>query len=260
MYRIGWFSSGRDKAARELLTVVHGKIKRGEIKGEICFVFSNRLPGEDVESDLFLKLVESYGIPLICLSSKKFRAEKGEKWREEFDREVIKMVEGYKPQLCVLAGYMLIVSEEMCYKLPLINLHPAPPGGPVGTWQEVIWKLIETKADISGVKIHLVTPELDKGPIITYCTFPIKGKPYDEYWRELDKMPLGIIKRLYGESFPLFQLIRREGVKREIPLIVATIKALSEGKIRIGEGRVLDREGRTISGYDLSTEIEAVIT
>ena len=59
-YKLGWFSTGRDKAAGDLLEVVHNGIERGEILAEIAFVFSTREPGESDESDLFLKLVESY--------------------------------------------------------------------------------------------------------------------------------------------------------------------------------------------------------
>ena len=41
-YKIGWFSSGRDEAARELLKTVYSAIKDGFIKAEIAFVFSKR--------------------------------------------------------------------------------------------------------------------------------------------------------------------------------------------------------------------------
>ena len=61
----------------------------------------------------------------------------------------------------------------------MINLHPAAPNGPDGTWQEVIWKLIEQRADHSGVKIHLVTEELDRGPTIAYCRYPIHSPAFD---------------------------------------------------------------------------------
>ncbi len=57
MYKIGWFSTGRDKAARDLLTAVTDSIKQAEIKAEIAFVFCSREPGESEESDLFIKLV-----------------------------------------------------------------------------------------------------------------------------------------------------------------------------------------------------------
>ncbi|GAI93325.1 unnamed protein product, partial [marine sediment metagenome] len=74
MYQLGWFSTGRDKAARDLLQVVNSSIKQGEIEAEIAFVFSNREPGESEESDLFFKLVEDYHIPLICFSYQRLKA------------------------------------------------------------------------------------------------------------------------------------------------------------------------------------------
>jgi len=97
-YQLGWFSTGRDKAARDLLEAVYSSIKLGEIKAKIAFFFCNREPGESRKTDLFLKLVESYQIPLVYFSYQRFKAAKGapninEKgilplWRLEYDREV----------------------------------------------------------------------------------------------------------------------------------------------------------------------------
>ncbi|GAH66991.1 unnamed protein product, partial [marine sediment metagenome] len=124
MYQLGWFSTGRDKAARDLLQVVNSSIKQGEIEAEIAFVFSNREPGESEESDLFFKLVEDYHIPLICFSYQRFKASRGVPitgqagtlplWRLDYDREVMNRLQDFHPGLCVLAGYMLIVGREMC--------------------------------------------------------------------------------------------------------------------------------------------------
>jgi phosphoribosylglycinamide formyltransferase-1 len=253
MYQLGWFSTGRDKAARDLLTVVQRSIALGEIEAEIAFVFCNREPGEARESDLFLKLVESYGLPLVCFSYRKFKAGKGA-GRLEYDREVMKRLQGFRPDLCVLAGYMLIVSKEMCRRYNMINLHPATPGGPKGTWQEVIWQLIDNKANETGVMMHLVTPELDMGPPVSYGTFPIRGKTFDKYWRELER-----IKKIQGENNPLLKLIRKHGLAREFPLIIATLKAFSQGKVKIDKGRVVDAEGRVIKGYNLTDEINQQI-
>jgi hypothetical protein len=75
----------------------------------------------------------------------------------------------------------------MCLRYNMINLHPAAPGGPAGTWQEVIWQLIRTGAHKTGVMMHLVTPELDRGPVVTYCIFSIRGStPFDGYWQEIE--------------------------------------------------------------------------
>ena len=269
MYQLGWFSTGRDKAARDLLQTAHNCIKMGEIEAEIAFVFCNRDPGESQESDLFLKQVEEYHIPLICFSYQKFKtrqdisvtnpAETLPLWRLDYDREVIKRLEDFHPDLCVLAGYMLIVGREMCQRYNMINLHPAAPGGPAGTWQEVIWQLIDNQAQETGAMMHLVTPELDKGPPVTYCTFPIRGEPFDRYWRELEKLPSNSSKR-HDEKNSLFRLIRKEGLSREFPLIISTLKTFSEGRVKITANRkIADSEGRPIDGYDLTGEINEAV-
>lgn len=239
-------------------------IQSGEIKAEISFVFCSREPGESRESDLFLDLVRSYQILLVYFSFDKFKAQRS--WpgpelarRAEYDREVMRLLQGFRPDLCVLAGYMLIVSPEMCRQFTMINLHPAAPGGPTGTWQEVIWQLMAQRASQSGVMMHLVTPELDRGPAVTYCTYSIRGGPFDRPWQEVVGKPVEVIKRREGENNPLFQLIRQEGLKREFPLILTTLKAFSEGRVKIEAGKVLDGSGQPVKGYNLTEEIEARI-
>ncbi len=249
---------------------MHSSIERGEIEAEITFVFSSREPGESEESDSFLKLVESYNVPLICFSYQRFKATQGAatpdqagilpQWRLDYDREVMNRLQPFHPDLCVLAGYMLVVGREMCQRYNMINLHPAAPGGPAGTWQEVIWQLIDNKAEETGVMMHLVTPELDKGPAVAYCTFTIRGKPFDKYWRQIERHPLTEIRKRQGENNHLFQLIRKHGLAREFPLIIATIRAFSQGKVKITEDkRVIDADGKSIMGYNLTSEIDKLV-
>lgn len=265
MYKLGWFSTGRGTGSRGLLKAVQDSIRAGEIEAEISFVFCSREQAETEATDIFLKMVEDYHIPLICFSYHKLRAKKGTptielaqnlpQWRLEYDREIMARLQDFRPDLCVLAGYMLIVGEEMSRRYNMINLHPAAPGGPKGTWQEVIWQLIENDAQETGAMMHLVTPELDKGPPVTYCTFPIRGEPFDKYWKEIEGHPLEETKKRQGESNPLFKLIRKQGLTREFPLIVSTLKAFSQGKVKIMTGKVVDAEGKPISGYNLTDEI-----
>ncbi len=268
MYQLGWFSTGRDKAARDLLQAVQNSIKLGEIEAEIAFVFSDREPGESEEGDLFIKLVEDYHIPLISFSYQKFKARQSTPviiqaeslplWRLDYNREAMNRLQDFHPDLCVLAGYMLIVGKEMCRRYNMINLHPAAPGGPAGTWQEVVWQLINSEAQETGVMMHLVTPELDKGPPVTYCTFSIRGKPFDRYWQEIKGHPLEELKE-QGENNPLFKLIRKHGLVREFPLIISTLKAFSQGKVKIMAGKVIDSNGKPINGYNLTDEIDKLI-
>jgi folate-dependent phosphoribosylglycinamide formyltransferase PurN len=265
MYKLGWFSTGRGQGSRNLLTSIQESIKSGEIKAEIEFVFCSREPGEAKGSDIFIKLVRDYSLPLVCFSYQKFRKSRGSPaadphalpdWRLDYDREVMARLKDFQPDLCVLAGYMLVVGNEMCRKYHMINLHPAAPGGPVGTWQEVIWQLIENGTDASGVMMHLVVQELDMGPPVTCATFTIRGKDFDQYWSESAGMTVEQLRVSQGEENRLFKQIRLNGATRELPLVVATVKAFSEGKVRITpDQRVVDNKSQIIKGYDLTREI-----
>jgi len=257
VYQFGWFSTGRDEAAGDLLQVVQDTIEHGDMNAEIAFVFSNRAPGESAESDRFFQLVRGYSIPLATFSDRAFRGNRSmdSDWRLDYDRQVMKRLEGFKPDLCVLAGYMLIVGKEMCRRYNMLNLHPAAPGGPKGTWQEVIWQLIASRAEETGVMMHLVTPELDEGPPATYCTFPIRGEPFDRYWQDIQGNTPEQIEKELGEDNPLFRLIREYGLAREFPLIVATLRAFSQGKVGIKGRKIVDSGGKAIAAYDLTAEI-----
>ena len=270
MYKLGWFSTGRGKGSRGLLKAMQDSINSGEVKAEIAFVFCSREPGESEATDIFLKMVEDYHIPLITFSYQKFKSRidlpgTGQEgalplWRLDYDREVMARLPDFCPDLCVLAGYMLIVGKEICQRYDMINLHPAAPWGPTGTWQEVIWQLIENDAQETGVMMHLVTPELDKGPPVTYCTFPIRGKLFDKYWDEIRGQPLEEIKKRQGENNRLFKLIREHGFTRELPLIKSTVSAFSQGKVKVtADKKITDADGRPISGYNLSDEINELV-
>jgi len=271
MYQLGWFSTGRGKGSRGLLKAVQDSIRSGEIEAEIAFVFCSREYGETEATDIFLKMVEDYHIPLVSFSYQKFKSkiaipgvaqeEALPSWRLDYDREAMARLEKFHPDLCVLAGYMLIVGPEMCRKYDMVNLHPAAPGGPTGTWQEVIWQLIAREAEATGAMMHLVTPELDKGPVVTYGTFPIRGKPFDRYRAEIQGHSAEQVKQGQGEDNSLFKIIRQHGLAREYPLIIATIKAFSQGKVIITpDKRVIDAGGRPIKGYNLTDEIDKKVS
>jgi phosphoribosylglycinamide formyltransferase-1 len=266
-YKVGWFSTGRGAGSKALLKAAHDAIQAGELNAELEFVFCSRERGETEPTDQYLNMVNEYGIPVVSFSYQKYRKMRNmsnpdlsqslPKWRIDYDREVIKRLKKFHPDLVMLAGFMLITTPLMCEKFKIINLHPAAPGGPAGTWQQVIWKLIETKADIQGIKMHVAIPELDMGPTATYCTFPIRGPAFDKYWDEIKGKTVEQIKAEQGVENMLFKTIRQYGTARELPLTVTTLRIFSEGKIRITEDRqVVDAAGNIIRGYDLTKEID----
>ncbi|RUA20075.1 MAG: hypothetical protein DSY79_12010 [Chloroflexi bacterium] len=250
MLNIGWFSTGRGEGSRGLLSFVQTRLNETGANARINFVFSNRGRGEAEGSDEFFRLVDSYGIPLVTHSSTEFRKQIGGRFsdhREEFDQQVMDKLAGSDADVCVLAGYMLIVSGKMCRQYPLLNLHPALPDGPTGTWQEVVWELIETRATKTGAMVHLATEEVDRGPVVSYVTVPITGPGFDEHWRTLEGQDLDVIKKTEGEDFALFQAIRREQYRREPYLLFETLRSVSQGEIRVADGQVLDASGAPLS-------------
>ena len=270
MYRLGWFSTGRGESSRGMLKAVQETIVSGDLEAQIEFVFCSREYGETEATDEYLRMVEGYGIPLVAFSYQKYRRARAMKrprpdepmpaWRLDYDREVQERIAGFQPDLCLLAGFLLIFGPEMANRYDFINLHPALPGGPVGMWQAVIWELIEAGADETGAMIHLAIPELDKGPVVSYCKFPIRGGGFDAAWREIGRRPLVETRQTEGEDNALFKLIRQSGVVREVPLIIATIRAFSQGRVKIDVDRqVVDAAGRAIDGFDLSGEIDDLI-
>ncbi len=270
LYKIGWFSTGRGEGSKGMLRAAQEAIKAGKLKAEIEFVFCARERGETEPTDRYLDMVKEYGIPLVSFSYQKYRAMRGmpnpdlsqplPQWRIDYDKEVIKLLRKFNPDLVILAGLMIVTSPLMCNKYKIINLHPAAPGGPAGTWQQVIWKLIENKAEIQGIKMHVAIPELDMGPTATYCTFPIRGQAFDSLWEEIKGKSVEEIKATQGVENALFKTIRAHGMVRELPLIVATLRVFSEGKIKITKDRqVVDADGHIIKGYDLTKEIDEAV-
>ena len=268
--RVGWFCTTGGENSRRLLVAAVDAIRSGGLDAQIAFVFCNRERGEYETTDGFLDLVASLSIPCLTSSSRRFRRERGgalsrpgeplPPWRAEYDRQVAELVSQRPFDVGILAGYMLVFTAEMCNRYPLLNLHPAEPGGPVGTWQQVVWQLIDRRAERSGVMIHLATEELDRGPTVAYCAYPLRGPPFDALWQALGSRSAEEVREAEGEEHDLFLEIRRHGVARELPLVVATLRAFAQGRLRIEDQRVVDAPGEALpDGLELTAEIDAAV-
>lgn len=273
---IGWFSTGRDQAACDLLDAVMREINSKTLDCRISYVFCNRAPGESGPSDAFHQLVRGYGLPLLYFSSSAFEPELRrhgrsdpealQSWRRAYDQRISAVIGPYSAGLLLLAGYMLVVSEEFCTGHDLLNLHPALPGGPSGSWQEVIWRLILEEADQAGAMMHLVTPELDRGPAVSYFSFSLRGPRWDGLWRAWDLRKKSQTapawdeanaRKTPGPEEELFWAIRNQEARRELPLLTLTLDLLARGEVRVCGGRPLDRAGMVLSGgYCLNEAVE----
>jgi phosphoribosylglycinamide formyltransferase-1 len=148
----------------------------------------------------------------------------------------------------------MLIAPVLCQHFIMVNLHPALPGGPIGMIDQVIWELIRTRADESGVMIHVATEALDLGPVVAYCRFPLSGQNYEDAWSETGDRSIEELQADPGEDLPLFTVIRAAGVDRERPLLVATLAAIGDGRIDLnaaGQGDALDLTDEIESGLTL---------
>lgn len=94
--------------------------------------------------------------------------------REAFDQAMIKIIDQYKPELVVLAGFMRILTPEFTrhYLGRMINIHPSllPKYQGLHTHK----RAIEAGDKEHGCSVHFVTEELDGGPVAMQAVVPIE--------------------------------------------------------------------------------------
>jgi len=131
------------------------------VDGKIMAVISNR-PG--VKG---LDRAAAANIPNIVVDHRAFES------REEFDQYLAEIINGFTPDLIVLAGFMRILTGGFVNQFvgKLINIHPSllPSYPGLNTHQ----RAIEAGDSVAGATVHFVTPELDGGPAILQVQVPI---------------------------------------------------------------------------------------
>jgi phosphoribosylglycinamide formyltransferase 1 len=248
MLRLGWMSTARGESSLALLRFVCESIEAGALDACISVVVSNREPGESAQTDRFFDYVRSRGLPLVYESSARLKqSAPGEDWRTRFDQRLASRIDEFDIDVIFMAGYMLIVSEFLCTRYTLLNLHPALPNGPTGTWCEVMSKLALTGALQTGAMVHIVTPQLDRGPVVSYFSFSLEGEPFDSL-------------RESGDFTTLADAIRRHELEREFPLILTTLRALASREVVIRDHLAFAADGSQLrQGRDLSPEVETFL-
>jgi phosphoribosylglycinamide formyltransferase-1 len=120
--------------------------------------------------------------------------------RENFDEELVKLIDSYAPDLVVLSGFMRILSDVFTSNIKAINLHPSLL--PKYKGAKAIERSFYGENDECGVSVHRVSSELDGGDIIlqkqfirskddTLASFSAKIKAI-----EYEIMPQAIVKVL----------------------------------------------------------------
>jgi phosphoribosylglycinamide formyltransferase-1 len=157
---------------------------------QIDVVISNK-------ADVFgLERAKKAGIPTAVVDHLNYRG------REEFEAAIQTELSKYKIDLICLAGFMRILTPGFVNRWTgrMINTHPAllPKHGGKGMHGEHVHKAVLAAGDTeSGVSIHYVIPEVDRGEIIVQRRVPVHQ---DDTHEALAKRVLAEEHKAYVEA------------------------------------------------------------
>ncbi len=142
-----------------------------------------------------IKRAEKLGVECKILCHKNYKN------RAEYDQHIIDIIQPYNPKICLLAGYMRILSEVFIKSFLTINIHPSLL--PLFKGANAIKESFESDMKIAGVTVHYVSKELDSGAIIAQEAF--YRKDYETFEKFENKIH-SIEHKLYPHS--VFEVIQ----------------------------------------------------
>ncbi|MCK4865114.1 MAG: phosphoribosylglycinamide formyltransferase [Gammaproteobacteria bacterium] len=144
------------------LQAIIDDITNNNLPAKIVAVISNKADAYGLER------AKKAGIEQRVLSHKDFSN------RNQYDLALKELIDGYQPDLIILAGFMRILSNEFVehYLHKMMNIHPSllPKYKGLNTHQ----RALDAGDKEHGCSVHFVTPELDDGPVILQATVEIK--------------------------------------------------------------------------------------
>lgn len=162
---IGVLISGRGS---NLQAILDGA-ERGEVAARVVVVISNR------EDALGLERARRHGIPTVVFQRRDFAS------REEQQSAMAVELSRREVRLVVLAGFDQIVGAALLKSFPnaIINIHPSllPAfGGGLHAQREAL----EHGVKVSGCTVHVVSQEVDAGPIILQTAVEVRDDDTEE--------------------------------------------------------------------------------
>ncbi|MFC5474376.1 phosphoribosylglycinamide formyltransferase [Paraherbaspirillum soli] len=114
-----------------------------------------------------LTFAAAQGIPTAVVANKDYPD------RERFDAALRTVIDGFSPDLIVLAGFMRILTAPFVqhYAGRMLNIHPSllPSFPGIATHRQALAAGVK----VHGVTVHFVTATLDNGPIVAQAVVPV---------------------------------------------------------------------------------------
>jgi len=147
--RLGILLSGRGSN----FMAIADNVAAGRIPAEIAIVISNRPNAPGLEE------AERRGLPTRMIPSKGLE-------REQYDRQVVEVLQEKQVDLVCLAGFMRLLSPYFVSAFPnrILNIHPSLlPAFPGLDAQR---QALEYGVKMTGCTVHFVDENLDAGPVV----------------------------------------------------------------------------------------------
>jgi phosphoribosylglycinamide formyltransferase-1 len=160
----------------------------GRLDAQIAIVVSN---SDDAAG---LKRASDAGIETMCLRPRDYPG------RDAYDRALAGALHTHRVNLVCLAGFMRLVGPPLLAAFPnrMLNIHPSLlPAFPGLDAQR---QALEYGVRFSGATVHLVTSELDGGPIVLQSAVPVLE---DDTVETLSSRILAEEHRIYPEAIQM---------------------------------------------------------
>lgn len=159
-----------------------------------------------------LQRAARHGIENQCISPKDFSS------REVFNENFLATVDAMKPDLIVLAGFLVVIPPAMIarYEERMINIHPSLIPAFCGTGYyglKVHEAALERGVKVTGATVHFVDEGTDTGPILLQKAVPV----------ELEDTPEILQRRVMEQA--------------EWQILPLAIDLIANGKVMIEDGK-----------------------
>ncbi|MDI3533789.1 MAG: phosphoribosylglycinamide formyltransferase 1 [Thermosediminibacterales bacterium] len=203
-FKLGVLVSGGGTNLQAIIDSINSK----KLNAEIAVVISSR-------KDAFaLKRARKHNIPEFYIGPDDYESP------AEYEKAMIKVLQRYKVDLVVLAGFMKVLTSEFieAFRNRIMNIHPSliPSFCGRGFYGKKVHKAaLDYGVKVTGVTVHFVDEGTDTGPIILQEAVPVME---DDTVDTLAERVLKVEHRLYPEAIKLFieGRLRIEGRKVKI--------------------------------------------
>jgi len=183
------------------LQAIIDNIERGKLSSRIAVVISNNSEAYSIER------AKLHNIPYEVVEHKNFPT------REAFDKKLVEILNAYKVDLVIMAGFLRVITKTLLDAFPMriMNIHPALL--PAFPGLHVQKKALEYGCKFAGCTVHFADEGVDSGPIIIQGVVPVLDNDTEE---TLSKRILSVEHKIYSTAIKLYEDNRLKIIGRRV--------------------------------------------